>query len=650
MNPLSRFYVLVITLAIIQIGNTSQAGTLDQKINGVQVRLDTGRGIALESLGAGITSSGGRLFGVVVGDRRVYSDEVTVRNSEIAKSASSLLVPFDLPDGLGSGALLLSSGNQAGILDACLTLTSGVSDKWRVLFPLIEKLSVDGISPDKIEFFFPFQEGWLGRGEYDLSISYGFRGWLPILAAWNPNGSGIAVQSRDATFTYRSLRFRNASSDGKSKPYYPDSLEMPAAFPMDGSGLSMSVSPIGFNLDKGDTWKSATAAIQVYDGKELFKAPFKSYEKWARSTWWKHKQTPDWLRDSFLSFAVHEHVGNAGFVKGLRGDDKFICSEQAEKYNKTLGGHAFVELAGWYNNLGDYLFEPLWGGSKAMRQEIELCHKANTRVCLYMNGRSTWTTCRISREHAKEWGLMRSPGKLDDEWSGVENGVFIQCVGMCNQVKGWQDYLRDTVTRVLNESGADAVRLDTLAQADVCYNSNHPHPVDPLQGVMTYLETVRRGVDKVGPEKAMLAEFCGSDAAARYLDGALAQGHDIDTPLVSEMTAYGVSPFRFVFPDVKCIEWGNVPKDYHNTSRRMLFNGIGITVSDLNDAQLAEVTKFEKAMRSVGDILGSTNCEPLVPTLVSGLYANRFTLKDRQVFTFWNQSGSDVNGSVIKIG
>jgi hypothetical protein len=45
-----------------------------------------------------------------------------------------------------------------------------------------------------------------------------------------------------------------------------------------------------------------------------------------------------------------------------------------------------------------------------------------------------------------------------------------------------------------------------------------------------------------------------------YFDGTLAQASDPDLPLVGKMGGYGISPFRFVYPEVKCIEWGNVPK------------------------------------------------------------------------------------------
>lgn len=634
----------------------------------MRVNLDTSRGIRLLGLGKGVTSSGGRVFGVMVGDRRVYSDEVTVR--ETKKTATGTSIAFDLPDALGSGVLDLSSGKEPGVVNTSLALTIGRAADCKILFPLLENLKLDAVPQDKIEFFFPLQEGWIGRGEYDLSTTYGFRGWLPVLAAWNPKGTGIALQSRDATFTFRSLRFRNTSPGKTASAYHGcDALDMPGSFPSDSTGLSLSVQPIGIKLSKGQTWKSPTAAIQVYDGKQLFKTPFKSYEKWARATWWKHRKTPDWLRDSFMSFAVHERVGNAGFSRGLHDGKKFTCSEQAAAYNATTGGHAFVEWCHWWNHgelltsgpyagrrnpmtgEGEYLLDEAWGGLPAYREEVKRCHDAGARICLYFLGGSVWKTSPIGREHKQDWGVMRTPGKVDEVWSAQEDigSATSGFWDICSEVPEWQKFLRDAAYRVLTETGVDAVRMDTKCEAIICHNPNHPHADDPLRGALSYMRTIREGVNKAGADKALMGEFAGSDAAAQYFDSALAQGHDIDTPLVSQMTPYGISPFRWVFPEMKCIEWGNVPKDYHQTTRRALFNGIGITVSDLNEDQLREMTRFAEAMRSVGDVLGSTDCEPLVPTLVGGVYANRFTLANRQVYTFWNQSKSEVNGRLIKI-
>jgi len=100
---------------------------------------------------------------------------------------------------------------------------------------------------------------------------------------------------------------------------------------------------------------------------------------------------------------------------------------------------------------------------------------------------------------------------------------------------------------------------------------------------------------------------------------------------------------------VKCIEWGNVPKAFDYLSKRFFFNGIGMTVGDLSAEQLRILTRRAEALRCVGDVIGSMDCEPIVATQVPGVLANRFTLGHREVYTVWNRSAKDSQGVLLNI-
>ena len=43
------------------------------------------------------------------------------------------------------------------------------------------------------------------------------------------------------------------------------------------------------------------------------------------------------------------------------------------------------------------------------------------------------------------------------------------------------------------------------------------------------------------------------------------------------------------------------------------------------------------------------DCEPIVPTQIPGVLANRFTLGDREVYTLWNRSGKDSKDVLLNI-
>ncbi|MHB9035724.1 MAG: DUF6259 domain-containing protein [Armatimonadota bacterium] len=640
--------------------------TASQTINGVDLELDLSSGIKLNKIGENVTSTGGRLFSICANGVSISSDQVSVRPAEITYNTGGWQIPFNLPNGAGNGWLKFAPGNEPGLVETSLDLTnSGSAGTWRVQFPFLEGLSLDGAAAADVEFFYPFQEGWLGRGQYDIILNYGGRCWLPVLAAWSANGPGVALQLRDPSFSTRWLRVRNSAVGGTPITYHSDTTGVATSFPITKDGASLAACSLDFTLGSGQSWHSPTSVVHIYDGNKKFKEPFASYGRWARATWWTHDQVPMWLRDRFLSFAVLEYVGNAGFVQGLYNYGRFLAGEQAEAYKQTFGGHPFLEWSSWQKHgdlmpngffyphtLGDYRFEDRWGGATAYNAEVARCHNADARVCLYFIGRTVWKQSQVGLDHHDDWGWMDSPGHINEDWSGQEAwGGVTDYWSFCPQVPGWQQYLRDACRTALEQSGADAARLDTEAESLICYNPNHSHSTDPLTGLLTYLQVVRSGIKAAGSDKAMMGEFAGSDAAARYFDAVLSQGHDPNQYLVGAMFGYGLSPFRFVFPEVKLFDWGSMGGDanYHMGSRRALFNGNGVTVGDITNAQLKELNFAAERMRSMGDVFASLDCEPLVSTRNAGVVANRFSLNGREVYTLWNQSGAAVSGQLINI-
>lgn len=659
---------------------------VEGQIGGVSMGVDISVGIRLQRIGDRVASSGGRVFCLLANGRRIDSNQVSVRRKEVAIAADAWTIPFDLPDGLGAGTLRFYSNGEPGVMNTCLELTNGgPASVWRVMFPLIEGVTLDQKPAGDLEFFFPIQEGWLGRGECSLSAAYGTRAWLPVIAAWNPSGTGISLQIRDKDFDVHSLLFRSSSpgagadaSKATNEPgliqkrlygesFHPDGARSAEAFPCEAPGLTMGMASLEFPLGITQKWKSKTFVIQTYDGRGLFKTPLSSYGKWARSIWWKHRPIMAWARDSFLAIPVHERGGGRGIEKGFWDGKKWLLGDQVEACADEMGGHPFGELSYWWkqgdeietgpyagrfypHTLGDYEFEPRFGGVEKYRSEIDRVHKAGGRVCLYVQGRLVWKRSKVGTEHADEWAWMDRPGHRNEDWSGEGEGQWkTDYWNVCPQAKGWQEHLRSVAQRILTESGADALRLDSEAEALVCYNPRHEHAQNPLGGLLQYLATVRQGVEAAGADKTMWGEFCGSDAAAMYFDGTLAQGSDPDLPLVDKMGGYGISPFRFVYPEVKCIEWGNVPKAFDYLSKRFFFNGIGMTVGDLSAEQLQILTRHAETLRSVGDIIGSMDCEPIVKSHFADLLANRFTLGDREVYTLWNRSEQNYAGVFFSI-
>jgi len=94
---------------------------------------------------------------------------------------------------------------------------------------------------------------------------------------------------------------------------------------------------------------------------------------------------------------------------------------------------------------------------------------------------------------------------------------------MCPGCTGWQDHLAGTVARLLRETDADAVRLDSLGfYYWPCYNPAHHHdtPFGYNQWLGALLSKVRRAAIAVKPDVLLLTEG-PADWVGQWFHGAL---------------------------------------------------------------------------------------------------------------------------------
>lgn len=419
-------------------------------------------------------------------------------------------------------------------------------------------------------------------------------------------------------------------------------------------GATLACYSLPFTLGTNETWNAPATVLQVFAGTSRFKEVLSSYGQWARANWWTHRPVPDDLRDRFIS-VPHWENNNGSWWGG-----------RAESLQDNYRAHPAFEWAYWWDHdesiqvngkpymltHGNYGFESNWGGAPAYAADVARCRSAGAATCLYLQARIVWKQSQVGLAHKTDWGWMDMPGRYNEDWTGTDFGYghIGDMWSMCPQATGWHQYLAEACRAAVQGTGADGVRLDTASQYLVCHNPNHSH-TETMDGVCAFLQTVRGGLDAVGPGKWLKVEHIGSDAAARYFDASLGQAYDAGSPNASLVSdAYGLVPFRFVFPEVKLFEWGDMWSDtnYHRASRRMLFNGVG-TTKGCKASYYPELFHFTEVLRGMGDVLASTDCEPLVPTMVAGVLANRFSLNGREVYTLWNRSGADVSGPLLRI-
>jgi len=103
---------------------------------------------------------------------------------------------------------------------------------------------------------------------------------------------------------------------------------------------------------------------------------------------------------------------------------------------------------------------------------------------------------------------------------------------MCPGCKEWQEHLAQTAARLLRETGADGVRLDSLGYWYIpCYNPEHHHksPFDYNTWMKELLAKVRKAALEVNPD-ALLTTEAAMDWYGQWFHGSLIQRYSREVP------------------------------------------------------------------------------------------------------------------------
>ncbi|MEI6503011.1 MAG: DUF6259 domain-containing protein, partial [Armatimonadota bacterium] len=261
-------------------------------------------------------------------------------------------------------------------------------------------------------------------------------------------------------------------------------------------------------------------------------------------------------------------------------------------------------------------------------------------------------TSNIGKAHGPEWQMLDAAQK--------PYPYFAPSLNMCSWVKPWQDYLSDTYQRVQKETGAKGFYIDEYGFQDYnrsCYSPAHGHPV-PVTPVMGEREMTRRIREKLGPEAAIYTEESPTDVTAPYQDGSFTYN---TSSVPDAWSPTHVNLYRFAFPDFKTIEIITCDRPLGTNVeavKRILFNGEAIWLE--GDPQLwfspavrEQIALNRRVLRENKQCFTSQHVEALVPTLLQGVYANRFSertdLVGKTCWTIYNTNYRTIRGEVIAV-
>ena len=170
---------------------------------------------------------------------------------------------------------------------------------------------------------------------------------------------------------------------------------------------------------------------------------------------------------------------------------------------------------------GNYYVREDLGGVTALREGIRRVHALGRYATLYVCGDGTQDYSELTLGNLEAtWARWSHPNR---ETRGYPHGY-----GMCPGHEDWQNHLAEVCKRLLWETGADGIRLDSLTESPYqpCYNPAHHHdsPYDWNKWVRELLRKVRAAMDEVNPQATLWTEH-PMDFYCEYCDGVLAQQH-----------------------------------------------------------------------------------------------------------------------------
>jgi hypothetical protein len=308
---------------------------------------------------------------------------------------------------------------------------------------------------------------------------------------------------------------------------------------------------------------------------------------------------------------------------------------------------------------GEYSYDN-YGGLEPFKSAIgKLQKEYNTPVSLYL----VPDRCSSGTEIGKRAGEKAVIIRADGSKLAGPNVYYV-----CPQQKDWQDFFVETAKQVQSDTNADCIYLDVfgLWRTSVCYSREHGHRSPSWYNQAAH-DLIQRVREALPDHVAIWTEFPLTDLNTQFVDGNITyyylslhetfvKSHDTLEEQAALYSEPSMAVYRFVFPDMKQFDLsaGNERAvNGVNMLKFIFFNGDA--VYDNGWFTPDERTRKELMIKSVAikkkfsDCFYSANVTPLVPTERAAVYANKFSGKDRILWTLYNGRYTMVSGPTLAI-
>ena len=309
------------------------------------------------------------------------------------------------------------------------------------------------------------------------------------------------------------------------------------------------------NLAPGDSLELPPFKMLVYRGD--WRPAARVYRAWYDGAY-THAELPAWFKECDGWDGRHFKKAGPGVVADRGG--QFLLDSFRELPGARLHipidtmEYAFYNRGSMLYDMhtdGDNIVREDLGGAEAMRDAVVGAHRYGLHTTLYIEGYIVYKESELAKSgKAERWSVMHKDGTITGLYT--KEGFLHMCPGSTE----WQDYLADAAARLVRETDADGIRLDSLGTYFLpCYNPAHQHatPFGYNDWLKQLLSKVRDAVLAVKPD-ALLTTEIPVDWFGQWFHGALTQVYPRDLPAMR----LAVGPYRPVVYAPGGPVWGSV--------------------------------------------------------------------------------------------
>jgi Domain of unknown function (DUF6259) len=294
-------------------------------------------------------------------------------------------------------------------------------------------------------------------------------------------------------------------------------------------------------LAPGETFEPPPFRLVVYEGD--WRPGARAYRAWYDTAYGK-VEPPEWFLRSNGHTGRHFKKGGPGIefdyhiqyaLETFRELPAARIRSPLDNWELAFYSHRCM-LPGVHTD-GDNIVREDMGGAAAMKEGIIGSQRLGLHTTLYVEGYIVSDESDLARTgKAERWAVMQKDGTRTGPYA--KQKFHHMCPGCVE----WQDHLAESVGRLLRETGADGIRLDSLGFYYLpCYNPDHHHE-DPFgynEWMKQLLAKVRESALAANPDVLLLTEG-SADWFGQWFHGALTSR----CPRDLTMMRLAVGPFR----------------------------------------------------------------------------------------------------------